>query len=323
MSKHKFRPDLYKKYNEKDLKLSSKYFYKNLGIKLANIKYKDKKILRNRKKVEIGIYNALIGINCVVNKVPVDYKKIDTKKPIKKIKDFSEKSQLDLSTNRHLTSDIIYRRRFVSVVTSVLISNNKELYKKMSKPYKKDKNYNKYRIIKDYEMFSAYMNFAITMINDYKNRTYPLLDMCYIMNKNDNRKIVNSYLKKVNKDIKHKDDVKERKFMSDIFNLAYLLSTGKEKEVFSEKDFRKASLDDLSKYIRKLGKRVIKDDMSNLFDIYLKCNPKVKTTYLQEVDSNDINVIIGLLALSYIEFIVSDLNYHLLIRSMLLKPNNE
>ena len=62
-----------------------------------------------------------------------------------------------------------------------------------------------------------------------------------------------------------------------------------------------------------------------MFRIYLQCNPKVSTMYIKEV-SKDLEIVSGLLALSYLEFMMQDQTVHNVVRNLLRRPwaeNNE
>ena len=129
--KKKFIPNIKTEYSSKELKKSLKYYDKSLGVKLNIKKSNIKKDSKKRKSLEIGIHNALIGVNCVVSGVPIKATKINDKKKIKKVKGFTEASNLDFSIKRYSTDDIMFRRKFVSLTTARILKNEKRILNKI------------------------------------------------------------------------------------------------------------------------------------------------------------------------------------------------
>jgi hypothetical protein len=145
-----------------------------------------------------------------------------------------------------------------------------------------------------------------------------------ISNKNINKALTKSY-DKVTKDMDKNYDMifgkKSSKMLSDVFNLAIMLSTGNDRlSTYRNKNFRGVtSEDDLGITIEKLGRKIIKNGISPMFKIYLQCNPKVTTMYIKEVRQSD-EMIVGLLALAFEDFMVQNETLHNVIRNLLRRP---
>jgi hypothetical protein len=297
-----------------------------LGVKLNKIKANRKKDSKKRKNLENGIHNTMMSINCVVGGVPVRLEKINTKKKITKVKGYTDKCDLDFSKKRYRTNDIMFRKKFVVLCTSKMLRNEKKIFNKVSKPYRNLKNYEKFRIIKDHEIFCVYMNFVMDVIGKYDTVSDSLFDMYYLLNDKDISKKLSIYRKKidnnVNNSYKKIFGKKSYKMLSNIFNMTAILATGNGKlDSFSYKDFKGYTPnDDLEKQIRKLGRRIIKNKISSMFDTYIQCNPKISTMYVKEVNENDYDVIIGLLALSYTDYMFNNYNLHYVVRTLLRRP---
>jgi hypothetical protein len=150
--------------------------------------------------------------------------------------------------------------------------------------------------------------------------------MFYILNKKDISKEVNRYrfkvLKKMTKSYKQIFGRKKSyRLITDIFNTALLLGSGDSSiKKFNSKDFKGCCVeDDLGKMIQKLGRKIIKGGVSEMFLTYLQCNPKVRTMYIKEVREDDA-VVIGLMALAFTDYMFSQADIHYVIRLLLRRP---
>lgn len=327
MKKVKVTSSLQVEYSSKDLKKITKRYNNQLGIKISSKKEKNKKLVKKRKNLETGIHNALIGINCVIAGVPISLSKVNTKKKIKKVNNFVRRSTIDYSTKTYNPYDIMFKRKFVVICTSRIIKNEKKILNKFSKPYTGKKDYEKFRIIKDHEFFNTYMAFTANVIGSKKNVSDSLFDMFYILNKSDITPDINKYRFKVLKDMAgtYKQlfgRKKSYKVICDLFNMTLLLGSGSNTlKKFDYREFKGCTVeDDLEKSVRKLGRKIIKCGMSEMFLTYLQCNPKVRTMYIKEVRENQTDVIVGLLALSFTDYMFNQMNIHYMIRCLLRRP---
>lgn len=325
-AKVKFAPTITTEYTSKTLKKGLKYYNKSLGIKLTKKNIKTKELSKQRKKLETGIHNSLIGVNCIVGGVPIRLKQIDRKK-IKRVKNFTKKSTLDYSAKRYVTNDIMFRRKVIVLCTSKIIKNEKKILNRLSKPYVGRKEYEKFRIVKDHEFFATYVDFVLNMLGDTPNQTDNLFDIYYLLNKKDISREINKQRFKVLKDMtKSYNHIfgrkKSYKLITDVFNMALLLGSGEiPAKRFTYKDFKGCTVeDDLGKMIQKLGRKIIKSGVSEMFLIYLQCNPKVRTMYIKEVREGQNDVIVGLLALAFTDYMFHQLNIHYIIRLLLRRP---
>ena len=165
------------------------------------------------------------------------------------------------------------------------------------------------------------------MLKDSPTLTDNLFDMFYILNKEDISREVNKQrfkvLKGMEKNYKHIFGRKKSyKLITNIFNMALLLGSGANtSKKFSNKDFKGCIVDDdLGFMIQKLGRRIIKSGVSEMFLTYIQCNPKVRTMYIKEVREGQSDVIIGLLALAFTDYMFHQLNIHYVIRLLLRRP---
>lgn len=323
MSK-KFRPNIQTIYNDKNIKNPTKYFNRTFDSKLS---IKRKNSSKDRKRLEVRIHNTLVGVNCAICMVPVKRIKLISKKPIRKIKNFTNKCTLDFSTKRYNQHDLMFRRKFASLITSKILLNEKKIYKKLSKHYQGNKIYNTYRMIKDHELMNSYMKFILNIISydDMDALTESLFDMYYILNDKNISNNIMYYRKKIykylNKSHSHIFGKKSYKLLCNIFNMSALLCIGNSKScIFSYRHFKGTTMDDdLGNMIYKLGKTVIKYHISDMFEAYLQCNPKVRTMYFKEVSEKD-EMMVGVMALSFVSFIFKSTDIHYIIRNLIRRP---
>ena len=321
----KFVPNIKTTYKEKDIKKPLKYYDGSLGIKLTKHKSNSKKDSKRRKTLETGIHNSIVGVNCIVNEVSIKDSKINPDTKIKKVKDFSYKSHTSMSIKRYSTDTLMFRRRFITLVSSYILLNEKRIYAKLSKPYRGLKLYEKFRMIKDHEFYELYINFVLNILGQKKKYLSPsLFDMYFILNDSKSLKTLDRHYRKVSKDLDKSYakifGEKSGKTLMDIFNFSAILATGNgDINLFTNKQFKGlSSEDDLEKLISKLGRKVIKNGSSPLFRIYLQCNPKIRTMYVKEV--MDDNVAVGLLALSFIDFMFNDKTLKAVVQNLLRRP---
>ena len=321
--KTKYIPDITRVYTPSNIKYPTKYFNRTLGIKLnTKLRYKNKDI----KSLETRIHNTLMGINCVVCGVPIKVKKVTKKKPIKHISNFIKRCNLDFN-RRHNEHTLMFRKKTIALTTSMIISDESKIFKRLSKPYKHNDKYNTFRMVKDHEFFNAYMKFVLNMIS-YDNMyavTESLLDMYYVLNKKDISKTISKYRRLIYKDLqkddKHIFGKKSKKLLCDIFNMSAILCTGNNKcDVFKYKKFKGCSMyDDLGNMIYKLGKIIIKYGASKPYTVYIQCNPKIRTMYFKEVREKDA-MAIGVMALAYFGYIFNTPDIHYIVRNLLRRP---